>query len=153
MATTTTRIGRPSKDDLARRERREREEIAAQLARAVQHLNHPSRLSESPLCELPCVRARAATLRGQHFARARVVIAAVRQAHEAAWAELGETADAVCLRALADALQGRTREESARAAGVSPTEISRRRREAVGIVVDSFLDLLHHPPASERAEQ
>jgi hypothetical protein len=145
MTTTTTRLGRPSKDDLAQREQREREAVAAQLARAVQHLNHPSRLSESPLCELPCVRAHAAALRGQHFARARIVIAAVRQAHEAAWAELGETADACCLRALADALKGRSREESARAAGVSPTEISRRRREAVEIIVDTFLDLLQRP--------
>jgi hypothetical protein len=149
MATAMTHIGRPSRDELARREQQERAAVAAQLARAVQHLNHPSRLSESPLCELPCVRARAAALRGQHFARARVVIAAVRQAHKAAWAELGETADACCLRALADALQGRSREESARAAGVSPTEISRRRREAVAIVVDSFLDLLQRPATGD----
>lgn len=116
--------------------------MIALLAQAIQHLNHPSRLSDSALCQLDGVRQRAATLTGYRYPRAHIVIAAVRQAYDAAWAELGETADACCLVVLADALAGLSRRESARKAGVSPTEISRR-RQAVEMIVDPVLALLH----------
>ncbi len=128
------RAGRPSRAALARL-----------LLRALQHLNHPSRLSDSPLCQLEGVRRQAAGLRGYRYPRAQVVIREVRQAHHRAWAELGETADARCLVALADALAGVSRRESARKAGVSPTEISRRRRQAVEIILDDCLTLLRKP--------
>jgi hypothetical protein len=62
-----------------------------------------------------------------------------------AWAELGETEDAGCLTSLADALAGCSRAESARRAGVSPTEISRRRSEAVDMIADHVLALLNGP--------
>lgn len=140
MATTLARAGRPSSRALAQRQREERQHLALLLARALQHLNHPSRLSDSPLCELAGVRLRAKDLQGYRFPRAHVVIDAVRQPYEAAWLELGETADAPCLIALADALQGLTRTASATRAGVSRTEISRRRREAVEIILDRVLE-------------
>ena len=139
------RAGRPSRAEAAQRAARERAALASLLLRALQHLNHPSRLSDSPLCQLPDVRRQAAGLRGYRYPRAQVVIRAVRQAHDRAWAELGETADAHCLVALADALTGVSRRESARKAGVSPTEISRRRREAVEIILDDCLGLLRKP--------
>jgi hypothetical protein len=94
------------------------------------------------------VKQQAESLRGYRFPRASIVIRAVRDAYETAWAELGETDDAVCLIALADALAGLSREASAGKAGVSPTEISRRRREAVEIIIDHVLDLLHEGPPS-----
>lgn len=140
MATTLTRVGRPSSVALAQRQREERQHLALLLAQALQHLNHPSRLSDSPLCELEGVRLRAKSLQGYRFPRAHVVIDAVRQAHEEAWQELGETADAPCLIALGDALAGLTRAASAQQAGVSRTEISRRRREAVEIILDRVLE-------------
>jgi transcriptional regulator with XRE-family HTH domain len=42
--------------------------------------------------------------------------------------------------ALADALQGLTRAASAQRAGVSRTEISRRRHEAAEIILDRMLE-------------
>ena len=145
MTATTTRTGRPSNADLARREVEERCAAIAVLTQALQHLNHPSRLSESPLCELEGVKRQATALRGYRFPRAHIVIGAVRQAYDAAWAELGDTADACCLAALADALAGVTRQESARKAGISLTGISRRRREAAKLIIDEVLVLLRGP--------
>ena len=145
MIAAATRTGRPSNSDLARREAEERRAAIALLTQALQHLNHPSRLSESPLCEMEGVKQQATTLRGYRFPRAHIVISAVRQAYEAAWAELGETADACCLVALADALAGVTRQESARKAGISVTGISRRRREAAEMIIDHVLILLRGP--------
>ena len=145
MTVTPTRTGRPSNADLARRVVQERRAAARLLTQALQHLNHPSRLSESPLCQLEGVKRQAAALGGYHYPRAHIVIEAVRQAYAAAWNELGETADGCCLAALADALQGLTRQESARKAGVSLTGISRRRREAVEMIIDDVLVLLHGP--------
>lgn len=115
------------------------------LMRALQHLNQPSRLSDSPLCELEGVRRQAAILRGYRYPRAQVVIRAVRRAYEAAWAELGDTGDAPYLQALADALAGTSRRESACMAGVSPRELTRRRRAAVEIIVDQCLSELRGP--------
>ena len=148
MSARPTRVGRPSAADLLRREAEARLLAASCLTQAVQHLRRPSRLSESPLCELDGVKQQAESLHGYRFPRASVVIRAVHEAYEAAWAELGETDDAVCLIALADALAGLSREASAGKAGVSPTEISRRRREAVEIIIDHVLDLLHEEPPS-----
>ena len=126
----------------SQREDRERAVAIRLRARALQHLNHPSRLSDSPLCQLDGVRRQAAALAGYRYPRAQIVMRAVRRAYEAAWAELGDTADARCLVALADALAGVSREESARKACVTPTEISRRRREAVETIVEPVLALL-----------
>ena len=148
MAGTPARAGRPSHADLLQREAQVRSTTVTLLARALQHLNHPSRLSDSPLCQLESVRQQAAQLRGYRFPCAQVVIQAIRRAYDLAWAELGETEDACCLVALADAIQGLSREESARRSGVKPTEISRRRREAAEIVVDHVLLLLQAPPAA-----
>jgi hypothetical protein len=149
MTVSTSRVaarpGRPSNADLLQREEQARLLLVRLLVRALQHLNHPSRLADSPLCQLEGVRQQAAGLRGYRYPRARIVIEAVRQAYELAWSELGETADAGCLAALADALRGLSREESARTAGVSPTEISRRRREAVDMIADHVLTLLNGP--------
>ena len=148
MRASPTRVGRPSAVDVLRREAESRRNAAACLTQALQYLRHPSRLSESPLCELEGVKQQAESLRGYRFPRASIVIRAVHEAYEAAWAELGETEDAVCLIALADALAGLSREASAGKAGVSPTEISRRRREAVEIIIDHVLDLLDDGPSS-----
>jgi hypothetical protein len=139
------RVGRPSNADLAQREAQARLVLVRLLVRMLQHLNHPSRLADSPLCQLEGVRRQAAGLHGYRYPRAHIVIEAVRRAYELAWAELGETEDAGCLIALADALAGRSREESARLAGVCPTEISRRRREAVDMIADHVLGLLNGP--------
>lgn len=106
MTGTTARIGRPSSEDLARRAAREREAAARLLLRALQHLNYPSRLSDSPLCQLEGIRRQAAALRGYRYPRARVVIDAVRRAHMAACAELADTEDGCCLVALGDAIEG-----------------------------------------------
>ena len=57
-------------------------------------------------------------------------------------APLGETDDACYLQAIADALQGLSRRQSAQRAGVCETEVSKRRRKGVEIVVDHFLMLL-----------
>ena len=137
--------GRPSNSELAQREDQVRQIMVMLLTRALQHLNRPSRLSDSPLCDLDGVRQQATALRGYRYPRAQVVIRAVRQAYETAWAELGGTEDASYLKALLDALDGVSRHESARRAGVSPREISRRRRVAVEIVVDECLALLRGP--------
>lgn len=145
MTVSTPRGGRPSTADLLRREAQARAVTVRLLARALQHLNHPSRLADSPLCQLAGVRRQAAGLRGYRYPCAHVVIQMVRRAYELAWVELGETEDAGCLVALADALQGLSRGESARKAGVSPTEISRRRREAVEVIADHVLALLDGP--------
>ena len=145
MAVSTPRIGRPSNAELLEREAQARLIFVRLLTRALQHLNHPSRLSDSPLCQLEGVRRQAAGLRGYRYPRAQVIIQTVRQAYELAWAELGETEDACCLIALADALAGLSREESARKAGVSPTEISRRRREAVDVIIDHIVTVLDGP--------
>lgn len=139
------RRGRPSNLERGRREAEVRELAIAWLVRALQHLNHPSRLSDSPLCQLEGVRRRAAGWPAQYYPRAHLVIRAVRDAYDGAWAELGETDDACCLVALHDALQGLSRDASARKAGVSPTEISRRRREAVHIIIDQVLARLDEP--------
>jgi hypothetical protein len=53
------------------------------------------------------------------------------------------TGDAVCLATIADALEGLTREASARKQGVSPAEITRRRREAVEILFEEIMRNLH----------
>lgn len=148
MRVSPTRVGRPSAADVLRREAETRRSAASLLTQALQYLRHPSRLSESPLCELEGVKQQAESLRGDRFPRASVVIRAVHDAYEAAWAELGETDDAVCLIALGDALAGLSREASAGKVGVSPTEISRRRREAVEIMIDHVLDLLDDGPSS-----
>ena len=148
MSASPTRVGRPSAADVLRREAETRRSAASLLTQALQYLKHPSRLSESPLCALEGVKQQAESLRGYRFPRASVVIGAVHDAYEAAWAELGETEDAVCLIALGDALAGLSREASAGKAGVSPTEISRRRREAVEIIIDQVLDLLDNGPSS-----
>jgi hypothetical protein len=142
---TIARGGRPSQAAMQRREAEARAELVRLLTRAMQHLDHPSRLSDAPICQLPLVRERAAGLRGYRYPCALVVIRAVRAAHEAAWAELGETADACCLVALADAIAGLSREESARRADVRPTEISRRRREAADMIADQVLAALAEP--------
>jgi hypothetical protein len=137
-----TRVGRPSNAEVIRREAQARRSAMSQLIRALQHLNHPSRLSESPLCQLDGVKRQEAMLRGYRYPRAHVVIQAVRRAYDLAWAELGRTEDARCLIALADALEGVSREVSAHKTGVSFTEISRRRREAVDMIIDHVLALL-----------
>jgi hypothetical protein len=145
MTINTARGGRPSNADLTQREAQARLILVRLLARALQHLNHPSRLADSPLCQLEGVRRQAVGLTGYRYPHAHVVIRTVRRAYELAWAELGETEDACCLAALADALAGISREESARAASVSPTEVSRRRREAVDMIADHVLALLSGP--------
>jgi hypothetical protein len=94
MAMTLARVGRPSSVALAQRQREERQHLALLLPQALQHLNHPSRLSDSPLCELEGVRLRARGLQGYRFPRAHVVFEAVRRSYEEAWQELGDTADA-----------------------------------------------------------
>jgi hypothetical protein len=142
MTSGTARGGRPSHADLLQREAQARQILVRLLTRALQHLNHPSRLADSPLCQLEGVRRQAAGLTGYRYPCAQVVIRAVQRAYELAWAELGETADACCLVALADAMAGVSREESARKAGVSPSEITRRRREAADMVGDHVLALL-----------
>src|SRR4051794_38353032 len=81
--------GRPSQAVLAEREAKARRASAALLTQALKHLNHPSRLSESALCQLPSVRQQAAALQGCQYPRAQLVIRAVQQAYEAAWHELG----------------------------------------------------------------
>jgi hypothetical protein len=124
---------------VTRREDESRQLLAAQLMRALQHLNLPSRLSESPLCKLDGVRRQATALGGYRYPRARVVIRAVRQAYDAAWAELADTGDARYLETLADALSGVSRAASARRAGVSPRELTRWRRAAIEIIVDECL--------------
>ncbi|HEU4792831.1 MAG TPA: hypothetical protein VFS96_04160 [Nitrolancea sp.] len=78
-------------------------------------------------------------LHGYRYPRAHIVIQAVRQAYDLAWAELGGTEDACCLIALADALEGVSREGSAHKTGVSRTEISRRRRLCVAMIIDHVL--------------
>ncbi len=140
-----SRGGRLSNTNLVERDAHLRRTAAALLMQALQHLNHPSRLSDSPMCQWQEVRQRALDSPNRLYPRAHVVIDAVRRSHAAAHAELEGTADACCLVALADALQGLTREESARKAGVSATEISRRRREAVEVVIDHVLTLLRTP--------
>ncbi len=90
-------------------------------------------------------------LRGYRYPRAHIVIQAVRQAYELAWTELGETKDACCLTALADALEGVSREASAHKTGVSLTEISRRRREAVDMIIDHVLALVQEEHARSQA--
>jgi hypothetical protein len=116
--------GRPSNFDVAQREDQARQIMVAQLTQAVRHLNQPSRLSDSPICDLESVRQQATILRGYRYPRAQVVIRTVRQAYETAWAELGGTEDAAYLQALADALAGVPRRESARRASVSQREIT-----------------------------
>lgn len=90
MQGTIARMGRPTRAHAAQT----RQEQITPLMQALRNLNHSSRLSESPLCDLDCVRRRAATRRQRHYPRAHIIIAAVRSAHETAWAELGETGDA-----------------------------------------------------------
>lgn len=112
MATTAAgarRRGRPSNLEVMQREDHARQILAALLVHALQHLNQPSRLSDSPLCELDGVRRQAAALRGLRYPRAQVVIRAVQRAHDAAWAELADTGDARYLQTLADALAGLSR--------------------------------------------
>jgi hypothetical protein len=133
------RGGRPSHSEMLRREAEARAEVVRLLTHAFQHLNHPSRLSDTPICQLELVRERAAALPHLRYPCAQVVIRVIRRAHEAAWAELGETADACCLVALGDALAGLSRDESARRAGVSLSAVSRRRREAADIIVERVL--------------
>ncbi len=149
MGTTTSAQrrgrGRPSNQEMMQREDQSRQILAALLMRALQHLNHPSRLSESPLCELDGVRRQATTLLGYRYPRAQVVIRAVRVAHDAAWAELADTGDAPYLATLADALAGVSRKDSARRAGVSPRELTRWRRAAIEIIVDECLAQLRGP--------
>ena len=145
MAVSRVRAGRPSYAEQTQREAQVRSTTVAVLIRALQHLNHPSRLADSPLCQMEGVRRQAVGLHGYRYPRAHIVIQAVRRAHELAWAELGATEDAGCLVALADAMDGLSREESARKAGVSPTEISRRRREAAEVIADHVLTLLDGP--------
>ena len=128
---------------LLTREALTRSAIAALLSRALPHLGRPSRLANSPLGELAAVREQAAALVGYRFSRAHMVIRAVRRAYEFAWAELGETEDACCLVTLADALAGRSREEFARKAGWISREITRRRREAIDMIVDHLPPALH----------
>jgi hypothetical protein len=150
MMATIARGGRPSQAAMQRREAAARAELVRLLTHAFQHLNHPSRLSDTPICALSEVRRQAARLRGYRYPSAMVVIRAVRGAHAAAWEELGETADAPCLEALADALRGVSREASARRAGVSLTEISRRRREAADMIADRVLAVLADPEPGPR---
>lgn len=69
----------------------------------------------------------------------------MRRAYDAAWAEVGDTGDAHYLQTLADALAGMSRVESACRAGVSPRELTRRRRAAVEIIVDECLAQLRGP--------
>ena len=150
MGTTATSAqprgrGRPSNVEVTQREDQSRQILAALLMRALQHLNRPSRLSESPLCELDGVRRQATTLRGYRYPRAQVVIQAVRRAHDAAWAELADTGDAPYLETLADALAGVSRNDSARRAGVGPRELTRWRRAAIEIIVDECLAQLRGP--------
>lgn len=76
------------------------------------------------------------------------MICAVHDAYEEAWAELGETEGAVCLITFGDALADLSREASAGKAGVSPTETSRRRSEAVEITIDDVSALQHEGPSS-----
>jgi hypothetical protein len=139
MQSTASRMGRPSRAQMER----SRQEHTTLLVQALKHLHHPSRLSDSPLCELDCVRRRAATSRNCLYPRARLVIEAVKIAYETAWAELRGTGDAICLATIADALEGLTREASARKQGVSPAEITRRRREAVEILFEEIMRNLH----------
>lgn len=145
MVNQRTRRGRPSNVELVRREADAREMAISWLTQALQHLNHPSRLSDSPLCQLEGVRRQAALSPIYCYPRAHIVIQAVHEAYDVAWSELGESDDAGCLVALHDALQGMSREASARKVGVSPTEISRRRREAVHIIIDHVLARLQRP--------
>ncbi|MCC6626173.1 MAG: hypothetical protein IT340_02100 [Chloroflexi bacterium] len=142
---TSAHGGRPSQVEMQRREAAARADLVRLLTQAFQHLNHPSRLSDAPICALADVRRRAAGLRGYRYPSAVVVIRAVRSAHAAAWEELGETADAPCLEVLADALRGVSREESARRAGVCVTEISRRRRAAADMIADRVLTSWQEP--------
>jgi len=143
MAEQTIRpTGRPSAGSRARVRAQARTQLVGWLTESCRHLARPSLLSESPLCEIEAVTRRAALSPHKFYPRARVVIEAVRDAHAAAAGELAATGDALPLAALADALAGMSRAESARRAGVSTTEISRRRQEAIEIIADHVLDLL-----------
>jgi hypothetical protein len=142
MAVTAVRTGRPSNEDLAQRDAWARQEAVRQLMAALRYLRCPSLLSATPICEREDVKRRAAALHGYRYPRAQTVIAAVRGARDICWAELGDTDDACYLQAIADALQGLSRRQSAQRAGVCETEVSKRRRKGVEIVVDHFLVLL-----------
>lgn len=137
----STGAGRPSRAVREDRQAQARAQAITHLKNALQNLNHPSRLSDSPLCQLEPVRDRAEALSG-YFPRARLVREAVAKAHAEAWAELAGTGDEDCLVVLGDALAGLTRDESAARRGVSPTEISRRRREAAELIATRVLELL-----------
>lgn len=138
----STRMGRPSQEDVARRDAQVRREAIAELVAALRYLNSPSVLSDLLICDREDVRQKAATLRGYRYPRAQAVIAAVRGAWNACWEELGETDDACYLEVIADAIAGRSRRQSAERAGVCQTEISKRRRKGAEIICDQFLALL-----------
>jgi hypothetical protein len=135
-------MGRPSHGDIARRDDQARREAIVELIAALRYLRSPSVLSDLPICDREDVRQKATALRGYRFPRAQVVIAAIRGAWDTCWEELGETDDACYLQAVADAMHGLTRRQSADRTGVCETEISKRRRKGVDMVVDQFLVLL-----------
>ena len=145
MTAAPIRTGRPSNEDLALREARARRETVVQLMAAIRYLRSPSLLSETAICDREDVRHHAVALRGYRYPRAQVVIAAVKAAWDTCWEELGETEDACYLEAVADALLGLSRQESASKSGVCQTEISKRRRKGVEIIVDQFLERLQQP--------
>ena len=108
----STRRGRPSQGDVARREALARREDIAELIAALRYLTSPSVLSDLRICDREDVRQKATSLRGYRYPRAQAVIAAVRGAWGACWEELGQTDDACYLEVIADAIAGRSRRTS-----------------------------------------
>ena len=138
----SSKMGRPSQDDVARRDTQARREVIAELTAALRYLKSPSTLSDLPICDREDVRQKAAGLRGYRYPRAHVVIDAVRCAWGTCWEELGETDDACYMEMIADAIAGRSRRQSAERAGICQTEVSKRRRKGAAIIVDEFLALI-----------
>lgn len=138
----SSKMGRPSQGDVARRDAQARRETIAELIAALRYLKSPSTLSDLPICDREEVRQKAAALRGYRYPRANVVIAAVRGAWNACWEELGETDDACYLEVIADAIAGQSRRQSAERAEICQTEVSKRRRKGAEIIVDEFLAMI-----------
>ena len=67
MTASPPRVGRPTAAEVREREAETRHRAAFSLTQALQHLKHPSRLSESPLCDLDSVKQQAESLHGYRF--------------------------------------------------------------------------------------
>lgn len=139
---SATRMGRPTHDDITRRDSQARQVTVLQLVAAFRYLKSPSVLSDAAICDRLDVRQKATALSGYRYPRSQVVIAAITSAWSTCWEELGETDDACYLQAVADAMRGLSRRQSAERARICETEVSKRRRKGAEIIVDQFLVLL-----------